>query len=214
VRGTRDRDRMVVGFTTTYAISAYHHWCCEFESRSGRGVQHYVIKFVSYFRQVGGFLRVVQILPPINWPPRYSWNIFESGVKHHQTNTKHIKSVIIICPINIYTYIERGIIFLLHRFIFNVNAVGIGLLKLLFNNRFNTIIFLFLKININDTMIIYVFLYQTMTVHYILQCISRIASTVSSMKNIWIVLVHLVIRRTDNTMAQRMVKLATFVKDQ
>jgi len=38
---------MVVGFTTTYAISAYQHWCCEFESRSGRGVQHYVIKFVS-----------------------------------------------------------------------------------------------------------------------------------------------------------------------
>jgi len=34
---------MVVGFTTTYAISAYHHWCCEFESQSGRGVQHYVI---------------------------------------------------------------------------------------------------------------------------------------------------------------------------
>jgi hypothetical protein len=38
---------MVVGFTTTYAISAYHHWCCEFEYRSGRGEQHYVIKFVS-----------------------------------------------------------------------------------------------------------------------------------------------------------------------
>ena len=34
---------MVVGFTTTYAISANHHWC-EFESWSGRGVQHYVIK--------------------------------------------------------------------------------------------------------------------------------------------------------------------------
>ena len=32
------RDRMVVGFTTTYAISAYHHWCCEFKSRSRRGV--------------------------------------------------------------------------------------------------------------------------------------------------------------------------------
>jgi hypothetical protein len=38
---------VVVGFTTTYAISAYHYWCCEFESRSGRGVQHYVIKFVT-----------------------------------------------------------------------------------------------------------------------------------------------------------------------
>jgi len=38
----RWRDRMVVGFITTYAISAYHHWCCEFELRWGRGVQHYV----------------------------------------------------------------------------------------------------------------------------------------------------------------------------
>jgi len=55
-RGRRGRDRMVVGFTTTYAISAYHHWCCEFESRSGRGLQHYVIKFVSDLRQVSGFL--------------------------------------------------------------------------------------------------------------------------------------------------------------
>jgi len=36
-RGPRGRDRMVVGFTTTYAISAYHHWCCEFNSRPGRG---------------------------------------------------------------------------------------------------------------------------------------------------------------------------------
>jgi hypothetical protein len=40
------------GFTTAYAISAYHHWCCEFESRSGRVVQHYVIKFVSDFSMV------------------------------------------------------------------------------------------------------------------------------------------------------------------
>ena len=29
---------MVVGFTTTYAISAYHHQSCEFESCSWRGV--------------------------------------------------------------------------------------------------------------------------------------------------------------------------------
>ena len=34
-RGHRGRDRMVDGFTTTYAISAYHHWCCEFESLAG-----------------------------------------------------------------------------------------------------------------------------------------------------------------------------------
>ena len=69
---------MVVGFTTTYAISAYHHWCCEFESRSGRGLQHYVIKFVSDLRQVGGFLRVLRFPTSINKN--------ESGVKHHQTN--------------------------------------------------------------------------------------------------------------------------------
>jgi hypothetical protein len=38
---------------------------CEFESRSGRGVQQYVIKFVSDLRQVGGFLRVFRFPPPI-----------------------------------------------------------------------------------------------------------------------------------------------------
>ena len=31
-------DRIVVGFTTTYAISAYHHQSCEFECHSWRGV--------------------------------------------------------------------------------------------------------------------------------------------------------------------------------
>ena len=40
IRGRRGRDRMVVGFTTTYVISAYHHSCCELESLSGRDVQH------------------------------------------------------------------------------------------------------------------------------------------------------------------------------
>jgi len=64
-RGRRGCDRMVVGFTTTYAISAYHHWYCELASRSERGVQHHVIKFVSGLRQVGGFLRGLQFPPPI-----------------------------------------------------------------------------------------------------------------------------------------------------
>jgi hypothetical protein len=35
-----------------------------FESRSGRGVQHYVIKFASDMRQVSGFLRVLRFSPP------------------------------------------------------------------------------------------------------------------------------------------------------
>jgi hypothetical protein len=29
---------MVIGFTTTYVISAYYHQCCELESREWRGV--------------------------------------------------------------------------------------------------------------------------------------------------------------------------------
>jgi hypothetical protein len=32
------RGRMVIGIITTDAISAYHHYSCEFESRSWRGV--------------------------------------------------------------------------------------------------------------------------------------------------------------------------------
>jgi len=64
-RDRHGRDRMVVGFTTTYAISAYHQWCCKFESQSGQGVKHYVIKFVSDLRQVGGFLRVLRFPPRI-----------------------------------------------------------------------------------------------------------------------------------------------------
>ena len=34
----RGRDRMVVGFTTTFAISAYHHKRYEFECHSWRGL--------------------------------------------------------------------------------------------------------------------------------------------------------------------------------
>ena len=34
----RGRDRVVVGLTTTCAISVYHHLSCEFESFSWRGV--------------------------------------------------------------------------------------------------------------------------------------------------------------------------------
>ena len=36
--GRRGLDRMVVGFTTTYATSAFHQLSFDFESRSWRGV--------------------------------------------------------------------------------------------------------------------------------------------------------------------------------
>ena len=70
---------MVVGFKTTYAISAYHHWSCEFESHSGEVylIQHYVIKFDSDLRQVGGFLWVLWFPPPIKLP-QYKWILLEA----------------------------------------------------------------------------------------------------------------------------------------
>jgi hypothetical protein len=43
----------------------------DFESRSARGVQHYVIQFVSDLRQFGGFLRVILFPPPINQTDRH-----------------------------------------------------------------------------------------------------------------------------------------------
>jgi hypothetical protein len=53
-RGRCGNDRILVGCTTTCAISAYHHQRCELESRTGEmySIQHYVIKFVSDVRQV------------------------------------------------------------------------------------------------------------------------------------------------------------------
>jgi hypothetical protein len=82
---SRGRDRMVVGFTTIYAISAYHHRSCEFESRSCRGVLDTTLrdKFFSDLWQVGGFLRVLQFPPPIKLTPWYIWNIVESAITHH-----------------------------------------------------------------------------------------------------------------------------------
>jgi hypothetical protein len=64
-RGRRGSHCIVVGFTTNYTTSAYPLWCCELESRSGQGVQHYVIKFVVDLRLVGGFLQVLRFPPPI-----------------------------------------------------------------------------------------------------------------------------------------------------
>jgi hypothetical protein len=67
IGGRRGHDRMIVGFITTYAISAYHHSHCEFEPCSGEvySIQHYLIKFVSDLQQVSGFLQVLRFPPPI-----------------------------------------------------------------------------------------------------------------------------------------------------
>jgi hypothetical protein len=92
-RGRRDRDRMVVGFATTYAICAYHRWLCEFESRSWRGVQHYVIKCVSDLCQAGGFLRVFRFPPPIRKAWRYQRGNQNPYIEEEQTTQWPIEKV-------------------------------------------------------------------------------------------------------------------------
>ena len=66
-RDRRGRDRMVAVFTNIFTISDYHHWRCEFESRllDVSSVQPDVIKFVSDFWQVVGFLCVRWFDAPI-----------------------------------------------------------------------------------------------------------------------------------------------------
>ena len=65
--GRHCRDRMVVGYTTTCAISAYHHYAVNSNPANGDvfSIQHYVIKSVSDLLHDGGFMRVLRSPPPI-----------------------------------------------------------------------------------------------------------------------------------------------------
>ena len=87
--------------TTLKTSAAYHHWCFEFESRSGGGVQHYVLKFVSDLRRVSGFLRVLWFpthgiltpLPMVFWSPvpmvyRTPYPCYYDGAKVYEVRRK------------------------------------------------------------------------------------------------------------------------------
>ena len=65
---SRGRDRIAVGFTTNFAISAYNHTqVVSLKSSHGEVylIQQYVIMFFSDLRQVGGILRLLRFPPPI-----------------------------------------------------------------------------------------------------------------------------------------------------
>ena len=49
-------------------------------------IQHYVIKFGSDLRQIGGYLRVLRFPPPIKLTATILQNFVEIGVKHHKPN--------------------------------------------------------------------------------------------------------------------------------
>jgi hypothetical protein len=67
LRDCRGLDSMLVGFTTTYAISAYipTKVVSLNPNRKVYWTQLYVIKFVSDLRWVSGFIWVLQFPPPI-----------------------------------------------------------------------------------------------------------------------------------------------------
>ena len=95
-RGCCHRDHMLVGFSTTCAISAYHHLSCEFKPCSWWGVLDTTLceKVCQWRDRPVVFSGYSGFLHQQNWPPRYSWNIVESGVKHHQpTNLECISCV-------------------------------------------------------------------------------------------------------------------------
>ena len=77
-------DRIVVEFTTTCAISAYHHYSCEFESHSWRGVLDLTL-FDKY-------CQCLQFSPgtPVSFtnnPDRHDISeMVESDIKHHCHN--------------------------------------------------------------------------------------------------------------------------------
>ena len=74
-------------------------------------IQHYVMQFVSYLQQVGGFLWVLLFLPPIKLTATiFNRKIVESGIKHHNPNHymynlillnsgNLIKDVIVFCNV-------------------------------------------------------------------------------------------------------------------
>jgi hypothetical protein len=81
LRGHCGHDRMVVRFTTTCAIGAYHHWLL------------LMARCTTLCDKVCQWLAADRWLspgPPISstniTTPRYNWNIVVSGVKHHKTN--------------------------------------------------------------------------------------------------------------------------------
>ena len=80
----------------------------------------YLIKFVSHLWQVGGFLHQE------NWPPRYSWNIVEGGVKHHNlTRFIFISFRLVVIPLFVRKGTKMCVVIILdffsHKKLFHVN---------------------------------------------------------------------------------------------
>ena len=96
--GRRGRDRMVVGVTTTYAISAYHQWCCEFESLSGRGVQQSLCNKVCQWLATSRWFSLGTPVSSTNKTDRHDiteilWRVALNNKANKQTNKQTLNIV-------------------------------------------------------------------------------------------------------------------------
>ena len=74
---------IIVGLSSTYAISAYHHWRCVIELRWWRSALNTtlcdkVCQWSVVLSRYSGFLHQK------HWPPWHNWNIVEIDVYHHK----------------------------------------------------------------------------------------------------------------------------------
>jgi hypothetical protein len=89
-RGHHGCDRVVVGFTTPCAISADHHWSCEFEPCSWRGVFDKTL-----CNKVCPWLATGQWFSPVSSTNKTDCHnitkmLLKVTFKHHQTNNQTI----------------------------------------------------------------------------------------------------------------------------
>ena len=81
----RGRDRIVIGFTTTYATIAYHHLSCEFKHRSWRGLlDTRLCDQICQWLAAGRWFSTGTPVSSTNKTD--SHNIIEIELKHHKTN--------------------------------------------------------------------------------------------------------------------------------
>jgi magnesium-transporting ATPase (P-type) len=98
---------LVVGFTTTYAINAYHHERCESNLVQARCTR-YNIMWVSYLQQVCGFFRVLQFPPLIKMS--FTIKVFLNVTLNTITLTLHVNlNIFNLNPLCVRRLLCRGI---------------------------------------------------------------------------------------------------------
>ena len=108
---------MVVGFSTTCAISAYHHWSCEFKPRSWRGVLDTTICDKVWLRlATGRWFSPDTLVSSTNKTDCH--DITEILLKHHKPNLWQL-----LCHKEYLYYAKSSRLKLSFKVLFNVNWI-------------------------------------------------------------------------------------------